>query len=52
MNSEFNPEDGFNLTDIFKAYLKSKDYPIDFKKKLASKFLEIHNTVKQEKTYA
>lgn len=52
MNSEFNSDAGFNLTDIFKAYLKTKDYPIEFKKKLASKFLEIHNTVKQEKTYA
>jgi DNA repair exonuclease SbcCD nuclease subunit len=52
LTSDFNPDDGFNLTDIFKLYLKSKDYPLAFKKKLATKFLDIHREIKQEKSYA
>jgi DNA repair exonuclease SbcCD nuclease subunit len=52
VDSEFNPDDGFNITDIFKMYLKSKDYPKDFKHALAKKFIDVHQKVKDEKTYA
>lgn len=52
MNSEFNPEEGFNITDIFKMYVKSRDYSQDFKSDLARKFIEIHQAVKEENTYA
>lgn len=48
---EFNIEDGFNITDIFKRYLRTKDYSKDFKKQLVTKFVEIHENVKQEKSY-
>ena len=51
MNSEFNPEEGFNITDIFKMYVKSRDYSQDFKSDLAKKFIEIHQLVKQENSY-
>lgn len=51
-NSEFNIEDGFNLTDFFKMYVKGKDYSTELKKKLAVKFMDIHNDVKQNKSYA
>jgi hypothetical protein len=43
---EFNPEDQFNVIDIFKSYIKSKEYSQTFKQSLAKKFVEIHNTVK------
>lgn len=52
IESEFNPDDGFNLTDIFKMYLKIKDYSREFKIDLAKKFNSVHQSVKQEKTYA
>ena len=49
--SEFNPEGSFNITEIFKNYLKSKDYPKETKVKLAKKFVELHTAVKMEKNY-
>lgn len=52
MNSEFNPEEGFNITDIFKMYVKSRDYTQGFKSDLAKKFIEVHNAVKQLNSYA
>ena len=52
MNSDFNPEDGFNISDIFKMYLKSKEYSQDVKMNLAKKFIEIHQFVKSQNTYA
>lgn len=52
MNSEFNPEDGFNITDIFKMYVKSKDYTQQFRSDLAKKFVEVHQLVKQDSRYA
>lgn len=45
---EFNPEDQFNVIDIFKSYIKSKDYSQSFKMELAKNFIEIHNSVKQQ----
>jgi len=45
---DFNPEDQFNVIDIFKSYLKTKDYSQTFKTELAQKFIEIHNLVKQQ----
>jgi hypothetical protein len=45
---DFNPEDQFNIIDIFKSFLKSKEYSQTFKTDLARKFVEIHNIVKQE----
>lgn len=52
INSEFNADDKFNLTDIFKAYVKTKEYSPGFKKKLAYKFVEIHKEVSEETNYA
>jgi DNA repair exonuclease SbcCD nuclease subunit len=52
MNAEFNPEEGFNITDIFKMYVKSKDYSQQFRNDLAKKFVEIHQSVKQDNSYA
>jgi DNA repair exonuclease SbcCD nuclease subunit len=52
MQSDFNPEDGFNISDIFKMYLKSKEYSQDVKMNLAKKFIEIHQFVKSQNTYA
>jgi DNA repair exonuclease SbcCD nuclease subunit len=52
VNEEFNPDDGFNITDIFKMYLKSKEYSTEFKRELAKKFIEVHKAVKEEKSYA
>lgn len=52
MASDFNPDEGFNISDIFKMYVKTRDYPIDFKTSLAKKFIEIHNSVKDENSYA
>ena len=52
MKSSFNPEDGFNISDIFKMYLKSKEYSQDAKINLAKKFIEIHQFVKSQNTYA
>lgn len=49
---DFDAEDNFNLTDIFKAYLKTKDYSPDLKREIVIKFLDIHKQVKEEKTYA
>jgi DNA repair exonuclease SbcCD nuclease subunit len=51
MKTEFNADDGFNITDIFKMYLKAKDYSMETKTKLAKKFVELHNAVKLEKSY-
>jgi len=51
LNAEFNPEEGFNIIDIFKMYVKSKEYSQDFKLALAKKFMQIHQIVKQEKSY-
>jgi hypothetical protein len=48
MNAEFNPEEGFNITDIFKMYVKTRDYPQAFRSDLAKKFIEIHQAVKQD----
>jgi hypothetical protein len=45
--SEFNPEDQFNIIDIFKVFIKSRDYSQSFKTDLARKFIEIHGIVKQ-----
>lgn len=45
--ADFNPEDQFNVIDIFKGYLKSKDYPTSFKTDLAKKFIQIHGLIKQ-----
>ena len=47
---EFNPEDQFNVLDIFKSYVRSKDYSQTLKIDLAKKFMEIHNLVKQQAT--
>ena len=47
MNAEFNPEEGFNITDIFKMYVKTRDYPQAFRNDLAKKFVEIHQSAKQ-----
>ena len=33
-------------------YVKSRDYSQDFKSDLARKFIEIHQAVKEENTYA
>ncbi len=49
---EFDPDKDFNLFDIFKAYLKTKDYPLDFKKKIAAKFVELHKEVMEEQNNA
>lgn len=48
LQSDFNPEDQFNVIDIFKNFLKLKDYSHSVKTDLAKKFIEIHNLVKQE----
>ena len=48
---DFNPEDHLNTIDIFKSYLKTKDYTQSFKIELAKKFLEIHNSVKSNSVY-
>lgn len=44
---DFNPEDKFNVIDIFKAYLKSKDYSKAYKMSLAKNFVDLHKKVKQ-----
>jgi hypothetical protein len=49
---EFDPDKEFNLFDIFKAYVKIKDYTSDFKKKIATKFVELHREVMEEQTDA
>jgi hypothetical protein len=46
LNSELNLEDGFNINDIFKMYIKSRDYSPAFKQDLARKFVEVHQHVK------
>lgn len=48
---DFNPEDHLNTIDIFKTYLKTKDYNQSFKIELAKKFMEIHNSVKSNSNY-
>ena len=52
LNAEFNPEEGFNIIDIFKMYVKTREYTPAFTSDIAKKFLEIHQTVKQDNTYA
>lgn len=47
LNSDFNPEDQFNIIDIFKSFIKTRDYSQTFKMELAKKFVEIHGSVKQ-----
>jgi DNA repair exonuclease SbcCD nuclease subunit len=47
---DFDPEDQFNVIDIFKSFLRTKDYSQTFKTELAQKFIEIHNLVKQQAT--
>lgn len=49
--SDFNPEDQFNVIDIFKSFLRSREYSQTFKTDLARKFVEIHNLVKQESSH-
>lgn len=44
---DFNPEDQFNIVDIFKSFVKTRDYSQGFKTELAKKFIEVHNLVKQ-----
>ena len=46
-NIEFNPEDQFNVIDIFKTFVKSREYSQTFRLDLSRKFVEIYNTVKQ-----
>jgi DNA repair exonuclease SbcCD nuclease subunit len=46
LNSELNLEEGFNINDIFKMYIKSRDYSPAFKQDLAKKFVEVHQQVK------
>jgi len=46
LNSELNLEEGFNINDIFKMYIKSRDYSQSFKQDLAKKFVEVHQLVK------
>jgi hypothetical protein len=46
---DFNPEDQFNVIDIFKSFIKSRDYSQTFKTDLARKFIEVHGLVKQER---
>lgn len=48
ISSDFNPEDQFNILDIFKGYLKTKDYPVAFKTDLAKKFIEINTLIKEQ----
>jgi hypothetical protein len=45
---EFNPDEQFNVIDIFRSYLKTQEYSHGFKVNLAKKFIEIHNSVKLE----
>lgn len=52
ISEDFDPDDNFNLVDIFKSYVKTKDYSRDFKKQVAIKFIDLHNRVKEEKDYA
>jgi hypothetical protein len=47
---DFDPEDQFNVIDIFKSFLRTKSYSQTFKTELAQKFIEIHNLVKQQAT--
>ena len=49
--SDFNPEDQFNVIDIFKSFLRSREYSQTFKTDLARKFVEIHILVKQERSH-
>jgi len=49
---DFNSEDDFSLTDIFKAYLKTKEYSADLKRSIVEKFVDINKVVKEEKDYA
>lgn len=51
-SSDFNSDNSFNITTIFKKYLNEKGYSSDFKKRLANKFVEVHKSVKDEKLYA
>lgn len=44
---DFNPEDNLNVFDIFRSYLKQKEYSTLFKTNLARKFVEIHKSVTQ-----
>lgn len=48
--SDFNPEDQFNIIDIFKSFVKTRDYSQGFKMDLAKKFVEVYNSVKQTST--
>ena len=48
--ADFNPEDKFNVIDIFKSYVKSREYSQTFKHDLAKKFVEIHNLVKSQRS--
>lgn len=48
---DFNPEDQFNIIDIFKSFLKSREYSKALKTDLAKKFIEIHNLVKQSASH-
>ena len=45
-STDFNPEDQFNVIDIFKSYIKTKDYSQTFKTELAQKFIEIHKQIR------
>lgn len=51
VNSDFDPDEAFNLADIFKSYVKTKDYTVDFKKKIAAKFVDLHKEVMEEQSY-
>jgi hypothetical protein len=45
---EFDPEEPFNILDIFKQYLKIQNYSRVQAVSIAKKFIELHNSVKQE----
>jgi hypothetical protein len=45
-------DDKFDIVEIFKTYLNSKEYAPSLKKDLAAKFFEIQNRAKEDQDYA
>jgi DNA repair exonuclease SbcCD nuclease subunit len=47
---DLSSDDQFSVMDIFKKYIKTKDYSKAFKISLAKRFFDIHNSVKQQES--
>jgi hypothetical protein len=52
VNFDLASPDKFDIVEIFKTYLNSKEYTQTLKKELVAKFFEIQNRAKEDQDYA